>query len=173
MPEQIISATTDALKSVLQGRYYQTERGYQGRFYCALQDALDAWGILNGGFIVELEYQKSARHGLYQRPDIIVHIPAELHGSPVEEGNLAVYALKRRASQSGALEDFNKLDDMFERLHYQLGIFVNIDSRDHHLNNYSGRYSNRIHAFAVQLIDGRVSIIQAKRVRNRIDEVRI
>lgn len=172
MQAQIISATIDAFKSVLQDRFYQTERGYQGRFYCALQDALDIRQILNGDTIVELEYQKSARHGLSQRPDIIIHIPAELHGSPVTEGNPAVYALKRRASQSDAMEDFEKLNDMIEQLHYQLGIFINIDSSVHHLNNYSGRYRGRIHAFAVQLVNGRVAIIHASYVRDTINEVR-
>lgn len=171
MQEQILSATIDALKSISQNRFYQTERGYQGKLYCALQDALDARGILEGGVLVELEYQKSARHGLYQRPDIIIHIPAELHRTPVREGNLAIYALKRRASQSVAQDDFDKLDEMIKTLHYKLGIFINIDSRHHHLNNYSGSYRNCIHAFAIQLIGGRVSIISASWFRDEIYEV--
>jgi len=171
MREQMISATIEALQSVCENRFYQTERGYQGRFYCALQKALDDRGILNGDVILELEYQKSAKHGLNQRPDIILHIPAELNEGNREINNFAVYALKRRASRSTAQEDFGKLDEMFERLNYPIGIFINIDSTLHHINNYSGNFKSRIIAFSVKRINNTISIKQATWVNDIVNEI--
>jgi len=45
-----------------------------------------------------MEYQKSARHGLAQRPDTVFHITAEVSGAPVTESNYAVWALKLSAT---------------------------------------------------------------------------
>src|SRR5882672_8811236 len=100
MKEQILRATIEALKSINQARFFQTERCYHGRFYCGIQSALDARDILDDEVVIEMEYQKSVRHGTNQRPDIVLHTPAELHVSPVDVGNLAVFALKHQASQS-------------------------------------------------------------------------
>src|SRR5437870_801261 len=136
MEDKIIKATIEALKCVKQERFFRTERGYQGRFYCGLQTALDRYGILNNETILEMEYQKSSRHGVTQRPDIIIHKPAELYCSSVQKDNLAVFALKHQASVNEAKEDFVKLDEMIEKLHYKKGIFINIDSSLHHLDNY-------------------------------------
>src|SRR6266702_580363 len=146
----IIVATVNALKSIRYSRFLATERGYHGRFYCALQEELDKSGVLQDGAILEMEYQKSARHDVYERPDIILHIPAEYSGNSVKEGNFAVYALKRHASSTSAKDDFEKLDTMFSRLDYPLGLFLNIDSTRHHLESYDGQYSERIHSFAVK-----------------------
>ncbi|MGB8217345.1 MAG: hypothetical protein WCE94_08590 [Candidatus Methanoperedens sp.] len=172
MREIIISATIEALKSIQQARFFQTERGYHGKFYCELHKALDARGILNGNVLLEMEYQKSERHGTYQRPDIILHIPAELHGTPVQENNFAVFALKRRVSQNEAEDDFRKLDIMFG-LHYTLGFFINVDSTRHHLNNYTGTYRDCLHAFAVKMVDDAVSIIHAWWIDDEIREEHI
>ena len=95
MIDAIVSATDQALRTVAVPRFLRTERGFQGRFYCALQEALERLGVLRNGHILEMEYQKSARHGMSQRPDIVLHIPAEDAGSDVRENNLAVWALKR------------------------------------------------------------------------------
>lgn len=170
MKEQILQATIDALKSIDQARFFQTERGYHGRFYCGLQSALDARGILGDEVIIEMEYQKSARHVTHQRPDIVLHTPAELQGSPVDVGNLAVFALKHQASASAAKTDFGKLDTMFELLHYPLGVFININSNSHHLRVYEGGYRDRLHSFGVRLDDGKVTVTHASWMNDNVVE---
>jgi len=172
MDERILEATILALRSVNHIRFFGTERGYQGRFFCALQTALDEQGILGDALILEMEYQKAeSRHDTRQRPDIILHIPTEVSGAPVEENNFAVWALKRRASVTEAREDFDKMDEMFELLHYPLGFFVNIDSNSHYLGHYAGSYADRLLAFALRLDDESVSIRQACWVDGQIVEV--
>lgn len=94
----------------------------------------------------------------------------ELDGTSVQENNFAVFALKRLASQTEAEEDFGKLDQMFNQLHYPLGFFIDVDSTQHRLNNYTGTFRNRLHAFAVKLVNGEVSIIHASWVGNEIHE---
>ncbi|MEO8435312.1 MAG: hypothetical protein ABI596_10490, partial [Pyrinomonadaceae bacterium] len=150
--------------------FFQTERGYHGRLYCGLQNALDKFGILNDQVIIEMKYQKSDRHGTHQRPDIVLHTPAELHDSPVDVGNLAVFALKHQATQSGAQTDFRKLDTMFEQLHYPLGIFINVNSSSHYLNVYDGPYRDRLHSFGVQLDDCEVTVTHASWVNDNVVE---
>lgn len=105
-----------------------------------------------------MEYQKSQRHGTSQRPDIIFHIPAEYSRELVTENNFAVWALKRRASESDARSDFDRLDVMFETLHYQLGFFVNVDSADPMLRCYTGAYSRCLAAVAARLTDARILV---------------
>ncbi len=173
MKKKIINATIEALKSIRQARFFQTERGYHGTFYCDLHKALDASGILKEEALLEMEYQKSERHGIYQRPDIILHIPAELHGISVQDDNFAVWALKHSASLAEAVKDFGKLNEMFDRLHYPLGFFINVNSTKHHLNHYTGRYLDRIHAFSVKLVGGEVEIIHASWMEYEICEERI
>jgi hypothetical protein len=161
MEQQIIQATIDALLAVQHPRFFQTERGYQGQLYCFLQEQLEAHGLLLDNAIIEMEYQKSRRHGLSQRPDIIFHIPAEVTRAPVTENNFAVWALKARANAQEANEDFDKLDEMFADLHYPLGSFINICSEEHHLADYNGPHAERMHGFAVSLHNGTVSIRHA------------
>ena len=169
--DPIIEATIDALRSVSHIRLFSSERGYQGRLFCALQAALDDHGILNDELILEMEYQKSPRrHQIGQRPDIILHVPTEISGAAVYENNYAVWALKLQGSPARAREDFDKLDEMFEHLGYPLGFFINIDSDAHHLRCYTGQYSNRLLAFAVRLNNGNVSIKQAQWIDNQVIE---
>jgi hypothetical protein len=153
MIDLIISATDVALKAVAVPRFLRTERGFQGQFYCALQKALEQRGVLENGHILEMEYQKSARHGMYQRPDIVLHIPAEEASAEVYENNLAVWALKRHATEDAARDDFNKLDEMIERLRYSLGIFVNVDSTDHFAPSYVGAFPDGVRTVAVSVED--------------------
>jgi len=160
----------EALHRVTTPRFFRSERGYQGRFYCALQEALDRRGILKNGLILEMEYQKGGRHHMTQRPDIILHVPAEESGAPVYENNFAVLALKRQASQDRALEDFRKLDEMCEYLHYPLAVFVNVDSCEHHLQRYAGPFGERLHAFAVRSDDGALRIRHAWREHDAVRE---
>jgi len=169
MRKAILKATDDALRRVSEPRFFRTERGFHGRFYCALQQALDERQLLRGLRILEMEYQKSARHGMTQRPDIILHEPAEDSASSVAKNNVAVWALKRKASPTEALDDFNKLDQMFRTLNYPLGIFVNIDSGQHHGDSYSGEYPKRFYAVAVRLDKGHVEVNWSRSPRGGSD----
>ena len=163
MNKEILSATTEALKIFSHKRFYSAERGYQGKFYQLLHNVLDEAKILNDEIILEQEYQKSARHHLPedQRPDIVLHVPAEFHNLQVTEGNFAVFALKRQATKAEARDDFRKLNHMFEHLKYPLGIFININSNLHRLELYEGNYKKNIHSFAVWLEDDEVKVIHA------------
>jgi hypothetical protein len=147
--DEIVAATDEALRQVAEPRFLRTERGFHGRFYCALHQVLEKKGLLENGCILEMEYQKSNRHGTNKRPDIVLHVPAEESGARVDENNFAVWALKRRASESKAREDFEKLDVMFGTLCYPLGIFVNIDTRHHRADCYVGRFPDRLRTVAV------------------------
>lgn len=64
-------------------------------------------------------------------------------------------------------EDWFEVGNKFDRLHYPLGFFINVDSTKHHLNHYTGRYLDRIHAFAVKLVGGEVVIIHASLLKMR------
>lgn len=148
MPPEI-EATINAIRILRDPRFLATERGYQGALYCAIRSELERMGLLTEHRILEMEYQKSARHRLSQRPDIVFHIPTEISGESVQKNNFAVWALKHSGSQIDAEDDFQKLEEMFEVLLYPVGIFVNIASRRTHLGHYTGQHKERIHAFAV------------------------
>jgi choline dehydrogenase-like flavoprotein len=158
MRDLLISATEAAICNVDATRFFQTERGFHGRFYCALQEQIDHAGLIANGAILEMEYQKSARHGLGQRPDIIFHIPAEHSHAAVNANNFAVWALKRRASAADARNDFVKLDQMFDTLHYRRGFFVNIDATDPMREHYTGIHGDRLVTVAVSLDGAHVGV---------------
>ena len=158
MREVLIAATEAAIRAVGAARFFQTERGFHGRFYCALQAELDREGLIANGAILEMEYQKSARHSLGQRPDIIFHIPAEHSGAGGKENNFAVWALKRRATVAEASDDFGKLDQMFDTLRYPYGFFVNIDATDPMREHYTGAHRTRLAAVAASLDGAQVGV---------------
>jgi hypothetical protein len=76
-------------------------------------------------------------------------------GSTVEN-NYAVWALKRKANDDAAADDFWKLDQMFEKLCYPLGFFININSQNDKLELYNGPYADRLIGIAVWLEGGAV-----------------
>lgn len=123
--------------------------------------SLDRRGVLNEETVLEMEYQKSARHGTYQRPDIVLHKPTEVTRASVTQNNFAVWALKRRASIEAAREDFDKLDAMFSTLQYPLGIFINVDTRENCTNHYRGPYRERLHGCAVWLDNGTPNVFMS------------
>ena len=159
MREILVSATERAIKAVEATRFFQTERGFHGRFYCALQAELDRSHLMENGAILEMEYQKSARHGLRQRPDIIFHVPAEYSVAGVTKNNFAVWALKRRATVDGANDDFHKLDEMFDTLCYRFGFFINVDSTHPMREYYKGTHSSQLFTVAASLSDSAVAVI--------------
>ena len=157
--EALLRAATDkAIRAVDAARFFKTERGFHGRFYCALQAELDHARLLTNGAILEMEYQKSLRHDMSQRPDIVFHIPAEDTGEGVEANNFAVWALKRRATQAQARADFENLDQMFASLRYSYGFFINIDAANPMLEHYSGDYRDRLAAVAARLNGAQISV---------------
>jgi hypothetical protein len=154
--DKLIAATMRAVATIQDERFFATERGFHGRFYCGLLTILTAAGIVDGRTILEMEYQKSSAHGLVQRPDIILHVPREVTSAKVHENNFAVWAIKRRASKAEALSDFAKLDQMFGTLQYPLGFFVNVAATRDHCPAYSGDYPGRLVCVAATLRRGRV-----------------
>lgn len=140
-------------------RYFETERGFQGALNAQLARTLE--GLIPQDFIIEEEYQKRLKpHGITIRPDIIIHTPfqEQTHKSTAE-GNFAVFQIKLKASTKDSMDDFEKLDMMFEKLNYPIGIFINISSRETHYKNYKGKFPDRLHCFAVELDSaGKVSI---------------
>jgi hypothetical protein len=151
MRNALITATETAIRTVDAPRFFRTERGFQGRFYSSLLAELEHAGLLVGGAILEMEYQKRGPHGTAQRPDIIFHIPFEHSGADRTANNFAVWALKRRATVASAQDDFDKLDQMFSGLQYPLGFFVNIDSTCHMAEHYNGGFPTRLVAVAASL----------------------
>jgi hypothetical protein len=142
---------------------------YQGRFYCALQQALENAGVLVGSLILEMEYQKRENlHQTSQRPDIILHIPVEYSGSERYNSNFAVWALKHHRNLREVTEDFIKLDLMFENLRYPMGFLIIIGSDQHMITSYRGKFKDKILSFAVRLENGVISIKQAYFQGNQI-----
>jgi len=170
MKGQIIESTICALRNITAPRFFKSERGYQGIFYCALYKELEHNKLVNEDRIIEMEYQKSRRHELTQRPDIIFHIPVEHSGGRVKENNFAVWAIKARSNMKRAKEDFIKLDEMFDTLNYPLGFFININSDQHHLDLYDGPYKDRLLAFSVISQDNSVIIKMAWFDNNELKE---
>jgi len=127
--ELIIETIIEALKHMDSPRFFKTERGFQGRFACALYEIFDAKNIFQDDTIIEEEYQKRIDpHGTKLRPDLIVHVPVESsHSSSRTENNFVAFAFKRQANENKAKQDFKKLNELFEKLKYPLGIFININ----------------------------------------------
>lgn len=157
--EKIIEAIIYALREKVHPRFFETERGYQAEFYSILRQKLKEHS--SAEFILEQEYQKQrGQHKTRQRPDIILHTPAQGTTSP-RENNFAAIAFKLKANINTAQSDFEKLDEMFEVLNYKLGIFINVNSQEHYLRAYAGNYKSSIHSFAVRIEDSKPMVIHA------------
>ena len=146
MRDQIIAVTKRAMEAVWHPRFYANERGYQGIFYYFLIENLKKEGLLEvpGRRLLEMEYQKSSRHSMKLRPDIVFHHPDEDHREGVRRHNYAVWALKAHASDDDAKEDFADLDQMFGGLGYELGFFINIHADRDCLDLYRGPFADRL-----------------------------
>ena len=150
----------DSILAIVHKRYFSTERGYQGQLLAELNKRVNFEQIFPDNPIMEQEYQKTLdKHAISIRPDIIIHLPYDrrIH-SGRRVGNFIVIQLKLRASEGKAKEDFDKLDLMFEKLSYPLGIFLNIDSDNTFYDKYLGNYRDRLHCFAVRLINNEVYV---------------
>jgi len=151
-------------------RFFKTERGFQGRFACALYKILDAESLFPDDTIIEEEYQKRiGNHGTRLRPDLIIHVPVEsTHSSDRTENNFVIFAFKKQADEDIAKEDFQKLDKIFEELKYPLGIFININGSESFLDRYSGSFKNRIHEFCVTQTNNKLDILHAYFQDNKV-----
>lgn len=156
MRDLIVASTLEGLARVISPRFFVSERGYAAALSCHIIRGIEDGGLMTNGRIVELEYQKSRRHQTDQRPDIIFHVPTEYSGTAPTTNNYAVWALKCRADDEDAADDFQKLDQMFELLHYPLGFFINVNSQSDKLDVYNGSYADRLIGIAVWLKDGEV-----------------
>ena len=146
----------DTIRAITDKRYFSTERGYQGQLLAELSRRMASIKrIFPSEPNVEQEYQKTMdKHGITIRPDIIIHIPYEREVSENRgSNNFIVIQIKLNASEKRAKEDFRKLNFMFEKLNYPLGIFLNINSNRTFYDSYSGDYKGRLHCFAVRLVN--------------------
>ena len=127
--QDLICATTDALKSITASRFFRSERGFQGEFHVRLERLLRRKGLVLNYAIIEEEYQKTIpNHGISHRPDLIVHIPFEAGLTRSRrEGNFVAFEFKLKGSRLDAVDQFIKLDDYLTILDYPLGVFVNIN----------------------------------------------
>lgn len=145
----VVPIIVEALKSIRNPRFFDTERGYQGELLAELRIRLPDTG-LPGDAIVEQEYQKRIpEHGINVRPDIIIHVPT-LEGCSRRQGNFVVFELNLRAGAAESEEDFANLDAVLAALDYPLGVFVNIASSHTHAASYRGRFGERLHFFALR-----------------------
>ncbi|HOE93333.1 MAG TPA: hypothetical protein PLK11_04165 [Methanofastidiosum sp.] len=169
---KILEMTIEAFKKINKKRFYKSERGYQGRLLCALYFLMDEVNIFSEDTIIEQEYQKgTSSHGTTQRPDIIIHVPVEHSGARITENNYVVYALKKNTSDIDAQDDFNKLDDMFNRLNYELGIFVSINKYPKSfLHLYEGNNKNKLHEFSLKYEDNKLGILYRYFIDGSIEE---
>jgi len=162
--ELIIETIIEALKHMDSLRFFKTERGFQGRFACALYEIFDAKNIFQDDTIIEEEYQKRIKpHGTRLRPDLIIHVPVESgHSNSRTENNFVVFAFKKQTNKDRAKEDFEKLNELFEKLKYPLGIFININGRSEiFLNKYSGLFKKIIHEFCITQTNDKLDILHA------------
>lgn len=161
-----ISALLDhietALRQITNPRLYETERGFQGEFLCALRAVLPE-GFLNDEMLIEQEYQKRLiEHGLRIRPDIIIHEPFDpARHAGRDDGNLAVIELKLSANASEAREDFANLAAMRKILSYPLAVFINIASTETHVTLAPEAVRGHLSCYAVRLNANEVEVTRA------------
>lgn len=158
-----LNAFRDSLKAINEKHFFNTERGYQGRLLSELEKRINIKKIFLGNIIIEQEYQKTLKkHGINIRPDIIIHVPYKEKIHPSRRyRNYVVIQLKLCASKEDAKKDFKKIDLMYNKLDYPLGIFLNINSDKTSFDSYSGDYKERLHCFAVKLSDNKILIYES------------
>jgi len=156
----IIEMVITAFKRIKSPRFFKTERGFQGRLNSVLNRIQEEQHIFPDGTIIEEEYQKKLDpHGMRQRPDIIIHVPIESgHSNNRKENNYVVFALKLNARKNEVMKDFKKLDEVIEKLNYQFGIFININSINCFLEEYQGPNNDKLHEFCIKQINGNFTI---------------
>jgi len=160
--QQFQQILVDCLKQITEDRLFGTERGYQGALAGLLCENLKKQAIWPGNPIVEEEYQKRAHdHGITFRPDIIIHIPFDRGIYPDRKhGNFVVMMLKLNASKDTALEDYEKLTLICEKLDYSIAVFLNIGSQETFLSEYDGTFKERMFGYGVVKKNGNIVITE-------------
>jgi len=125
-----LSCIAEAVKQIRRRRYFNSERGFGGQLQANLERLLRENRVIPEEAVVEEECQKRKdNHDMIYRPDIVVHIPIEAGITRSrKEGNFIAFELKLRANKEAALEAFKKLNAYLTKLHYELSVFVNINS---------------------------------------------
>jgi hypothetical protein len=161
--KRFLSLLQNALESICEPRFFETERGYQGELLVQLRKRLRC-AAFPGDPIVEQEYQKTIpSHGIRIRPDIIIHIPFERgHTEQRDQGNFVAIELKRRSTEIEAHGDFANLAQMHQALRYPLTIFINIDSEKTRSAICPKSIASRTICFAVRLEDGKPVVRRQK-----------
>lgn len=161
--DQFLVIFQQALASISEQRFFQTERGYQGELLHQLQNRLEAAGF-PGDPIVEQEYQKTLpSHGINIRPDLIIHIPFERGvAKRRNEGNFVAIEIKCRATGAEAERDFQSLELLKNNLGYPLTIFLNVDSTETHAERCPARLARQTVCFAVRL-DEQTPVVSMER----------
>ncbi len=160
----LITKTVAAIRNILTPRHHNSERGFVPEFYSELK-AVQILQLFPANTILESEVQKrlNDHYGVRQRPDILIHIPIETGLTEhANENNFVVYAFKLQGGNSEADADFGKLDEMFDRLNYETGIYINLNAYPEiYLERYNGNHKNKIHELSVQLNNNQVSVRHA------------
>jgi hypothetical protein len=152
-----------ALRSITHPHFYEDERGFQGELLVALRKSIPEH-LLPEHAVIQQEYQKRlGRHGLNQRPDIVIHEPFEFgEYESRREGNYMVIALKRNATTKRAEADLKGLVAMCDILDYPAAAFINIASSETYADSIPDSAKGRITCFAVAPgADGQVSLTRA------------
>lgn len=161
----ILEEVINSIKSINTPRYYKSERGYQTEFYSHLSINIKGKGLFPEQAILEAEVQKRTleHYGITQRPDLLIHIPIETGlTEETNENNFLNIAFKLKGNKKSSIEDFMKLDEMFEKLNYKEGLYINIGKFPTvFLEAYEGNFKNRIHEFSIGLVNGEVRINHA------------
>lgn len=161
--ETLLQAIRESLLAILEPRFYENERGFQGQLLVELSRRIPEYLLANHA-VIEQEYQKTLkRHGLKIRPDIIIHQPFDpaIHVNRCD-GNFAVIALKLKAGPKKAARDFEDLHSMLEVLHYPVGIFINVSHSRPQANHVPAQACGRIIAFATKLTADGVRVVEAR-----------
>ena len=123
----ILDEIVNSIKAINTLRYFRSERGYQAEFYNQLSNNIEGKGIFPEDAILEAEVQKLnlQHYGVTQRPDLLIHIPLEtgITENP-NENNFVNFAFKLQGNENATLDDFSKLNQMFQFLNYELGIYI-------------------------------------------------
>jgi len=166
----IIQMVLTSLYEISSPRFFNTERGFQGRFLISFNKQLEERKIFPEGTIIEEEYQKSNKlHGIKQRPDLLVHIPIESStSSNRKENNFIAFEFKLNGNKVKVLKDFDKLDEMIIKLHYNYGIFININSLNSFLADYEGTNKDKLQEFCIKQLDGKLKLRYAYFIEGKI-----
>lgn len=162
---EIVNRTIAALRQIKVQRYFSSERGFVTEFYCQLTRQLEQGDLFPEHTILETEVQKNrvAHFGLRQRPDLLIHIPIETGLTQnANENNFVVFAFKLNGNPARVQSDYEKLEQMFEHLNYEIGIFINIEAYPKtYLDTYNGKFRDRVHELSIATKNGKVKVRHA------------